>query len=165
MKLLSIVFSVIILSSSVFAEEFEVAAITADIDPQVATLKIEVANGGIHSMRVISKLGNQVVGDDSFPVESLDSHEGVTTSERSGHRIVVLRSESFNPRVGGTVIVDYLYNGITRRRKQLKLKFMNENGTFKLRKEDGREVNHLHFVGNRWLRRVVGLKSIDASFR
>ncbi|HXH75221.1 MAG TPA: hypothetical protein VNJ08_09670 [Bacteriovoracaceae bacterium] len=165
MKFLMTFFTALLFSLSVFAEEAKLCVITADIDPVKGTLFVEVVDGKADSLRIISTENQKITGDDSYPVETLTGREGLVAIQRSGHDVVVLRLANFSADKGGVVIIDYLYNGITKKRRQLKLNFVKEGTAFVLRTEEGQAINQLHFKGHRIFRQVVGLKSIEASFR
>lgn len=96
MKFFLTLSAALLLSFSALAVEIDLATITADIDPQVGHLKLEVVDGKADSLRIISKVDQRITSDDSYPSETLMGRDGLVAIERSGHNVVVIKLEEFD---------------------------------------------------------------------
>jgi hypothetical protein len=155
----------LLLSFNLLAAEKKIASISSNIDEEKTDLLIETDNShNLDSIRIftVHKDGS-VKRDDTFPVETLIS-EGVVANEREGRKIVILKVEDFTAAQGGTVKIDYLYNGITGTRQCLKLKLVKVGDSFGLTTQDGRAVSTLKISGNRKpIVSLVGISKIVAN--
>lgn len=155
----------LVFSASALATELKIATITSDAEKDVGEMLVEVVDGRADSLRIKRSLGQQIVSDDSVPVETLMGKEGLVATERMGYEVVVLKFENFDPMKGGTVLVDYLYNGLLGKRREFRLKFVKEGSEFVLKTLEGTKVNRIHFLANKVLRQMVGIKSVEVSFK
>lgn len=165
MKFFTIGLLSLTLSLSVFAEESKVCVITSDIDAEQTDMIIDVdSEGSLDSIRLYKTMDKKVVSDESHPIERV-MDDGIVAAEREDRDIVLLKTKNFDPAVGGTVVMDYLYNGVTGARRTFNLLMSKVNGKFVVSKVDGSRVNRMIFIGNRapMISRVIGIKEIRAS--
>lgn len=165
MKSLLTLVTALIFSVSALAVEQKIAVITSDAEKDVGEMLIEVVDGRADSLRIKRLLGQQIVSDDTVPVERLMGDEGLVATERMGYDVVVIKFENFDVMKGGTVLVDYLYNGLLGKRKEFRMKFVKEGSAFVLKSLEGTKVNRIHFLANKILRQMVGIKSVEVSFK
>ena len=155
----------LLFSIQVMAAEIKLAQITSQFDQDTAHYYVEVnEKGEIESMRYITILPSGAVFNDvSLTVESVMA-EGAVIVVRDGHEAVRLELENFNPKTGGTVKLNYLFNGATGRRhiKRFELSLLNNQfHLFDLEKP----INRMFFVANRIrVLGIVGIKEIKSSF-
>lgn len=86
---------------------------------------------------------------------------GVVLKEQSGHKVIVLKGQSFDHDRGGDVKVDYLYNGITGSRKEMELEIQFDGKKWQVYSNGGR-ISNLRFKGKTVLGKVVGVASVEA---
>lgn len=106
------------------------------------------------------KVYDQTMKDSkSYNMDNLKT--GVVLKEQSGHKVIVLKGQSFDHDRGGDVKVDYLYNGITGARRDLQLEIQFDGQKWQVYSNGGR-ISNLKFKGKTILGKVVGVASVDA---
>jgi hypothetical protein len=93
-------------------------------------------------------------GEDEF--EDL-YHHGLVIEESDGHDVCLLKSSNLDPKHGGDLVIDYLYNGITGKRKTAHLELLP--GTWRLEKNN-KKVNTIHMKVRKMFGKVVGIKTV-----
>lgn len=165
MKLMFVGLLALGMSLSAVAEESRICIITSDIDSEQTDMLIDVdSTGALDTIRLYKTMNTKVVSDESHPVERVIDN-GIVASEREGRDIVLLKTKNFNPAAGGTVVMDYLYNGVTGARRLYQMKMSKLNGKFIVTTMEGSRINRLVFIGNKVLGRHVGIKEIRASLK
>lgn len=153
------------LSLTVHADVSKMAVITSEFDENVTDYFIETnKEKQLESMRYITTMPNGGIFEDITVTADQVINDGAVIVERDGRQIVRLEVENFNVITGGTVILNFLYNGVTGSRniKKLQLKFVGNE--FQLFDADMR-VNKLFLVANRSrVLGIIGVKKILASF-
>jgi len=72
------------------------------------------------------------------------------------YEVIKLRSEDFNLSYGGNFTLDYLYNGLSNKRKQIELEL---TPSFEIQ-FDGEKVFSMRFIENKFLGQIVGIKKV-----
>lgn len=157
MKILAAFLTLFILNAH--AAEFTLATITSNIDKDQTVFYLETnSEGAVDSMRYVTTTESGQISDDTYFTleEVLDG--GVVIEERAGHEAVRLHLKNFDAQTGGTVILNYLYNGVTSSRKELHLKLVRDGERFFLTNAKDELVDCIYLQGN-WIR-IVGLVGI-----
>lgn len=145
------------------AAEFNLASITSNIDTDTTIFYLETnSDGSIDSMRYVTTLeSGQISEDMHFTVEDV-LDEGVVLEERNGHEIVRLYIEDFQAASGGLVRLNYLVNGATSYRRELRLKLIKLDNQFVLTDMDNNFIDCMYLRGN-WIRffGLVGVRDIE----
>ncbi len=147
------------------AAQIKLAFITSEFDNNFRDYFLELdGNNQIHSMRYTTTASNGAILEDvtASPEQVLD--EGLVVFRYKGYEAVILEVENFNVITGGTIRINYLYNGITGQRnlKFLALKLLN--GEFQLF-DGARRINKMFFEVNRSvILGAIGVKAIQTSF-
>jgi len=143
-------------SLSVFANEINLATITSDSDKDVTEFNLILDNvNSIDSFKLKTTTPEgQIEKDDTYPVETvLDT--GVTLQLKSG---------GFTAAKGGTIILDFLYNGARGTRKSMKLNLVKTAKGFALQTLEGKPASKLFIVAHRVpILGTVGVSRIQAS--
>ena len=165
MKFLTFCFLFLALAFNAYAAQTRVCVITTDVDAEKTDFYIETdANGNLDSIRLYKTEGQQVVSDESLPVEKAID-EGFVASERDGRAIVSIKTSNFTPANGGTFTLSILHNAIKNTRISYVMKLSKLAGKFVLTGPQGQNVNRLHLLGNRVaIVGVVGIKEVKASY-
>lgn len=152
-------------SLSVFANEINLATITSDSDKDVTEFNLILDNvNSIDSFKLKTTTPEgQIEKDDTYPVETvLDT--GVTLLEKQGRAILKLKSGGFTAAKGGTIILDFLYNGARGTRKSMKLNLVKTAKGFALQTLEGKPASKLFIVAHRVpILGTVGVSRIQAS--
>lgn len=159
-------FLMMTLSLAASAAEIKMAVITSEFDKNVTDYYLDVnEKNHITSMRYVTVMPNGGIFEDISATAEQVVAEGAVIVERNGHIVVRLEVENFSVITGGTVILNYLYNGATRTRHIKKLALKVINGKFTL--FDGtKKINRLFLVPN-WVRvlGIVGVREIQTSYK
>ncbi len=152
-------------SFSVFANELNLATINSDSDKDVTEFSL-ILDGAkaIDSFKLkTTSIGGQIVKDDTYPVETvLDT--GVTLLEKQGRAILKLKSGGFTAAKGGTVILDFLFNGARGTRKSMKLNLVKTVKGFVLQTLEGGAASKLTIIAHRVpVLGIVGISRIKVS--
>ncbi len=92
--------------------------------------------------------------------ENLKTEDGVILEERNGYNALNLKSDNFDPKSGGKIEVDTLYNGATGERRSIYLDLARGKNGWKLFK-DKNVVSQFHVKVNRVIiLGAVGIKTI-----
>ena len=86
---------------------------------------------------------------------------GVVLKEEQGHKVIVLKGQSFDHDRGGDVKIDYLYNGITGSRKDMELEIQFDGQKWQVY-SNARRISNLKFKGKTIFGKVVGVASVEA---
>lgn len=162
MKLIILCLSFLI--GSAFALETKVAIITSEFDKNTGTFLIETDDSHkILSIRYINRLPNGgIFTDNTYPAETV-INDGVVLEERNNLEIIRLGAENFDLMKGGTVKLNYLYNGVTGTRYVKKLDLLNNNGVFTLQ-DKTKVINRLYIRAHNTPVGTVGVKEITTSY-
>lgn len=159
-------FTLIAFSLISSATELKVATITTDVDKDVSVFYLDInPDGHVDGMRyVTTAVSGQITEDFYFTLAEVQAN-GAVVEERNGYEVVRLYLEKFTSKDGGIIRLNYLVNGATHLKRDLRLKLVQEEGTFVLADLEGKKVNQLFFFGNyiRFLG-LVGVREIKASF-
>jgi|GEM_PF-1914555 len=148
------------------AAEKLMATITSDVDGNVCKFYLETKEDGTaDGVRVFMTDEFGAVVSDDFHLAERVMAEGITIIEQQGREAVRLEVENFSVETGGTIVMNYLYNGITGSRRNTKLKMFRKGADFFLTDLMNAPVNRLYVYGNR-IRIVglVGIRDVVASF-
>ena len=143
-------------SGAVSAYEVSLVKITNEEEKIVSFMYVEVDDRNeITKFGKRDYLGTELLNSKQYPTEINDI--GIILKRKSGRDIVILRGMNVGTIYGGDLEIDYLYNGITGRRKSYDLSLILENDSWKLQVGES-IVHHLHMKSNR--RRFVGTVGI-----
>ena len=155
-----------ILSSGLEAKVFRLAVITSEFDDNKTDYFLETdETNTIVNMRYITVHPNGgIYKDVTLPAERVMT-DGAVLVEINGLEAVRLQVENFNLKIGGTIKLNYLYNGVTGNRHVKKLLLKKDEGNFTLQDMDQRPVNRLFLEANRSRYfGIIGIKSVLSSF-
>lgn len=153
-----------LVSLSAFAKETKIATITSEFDNNKGLFSLELDDKNeIHSLRYLTKLPNGgILEDITIPAERV-IREGAVLVERDGRDVIILQVENFNVRDGGTVKLNYLFNGITGTRHIKRLHLALASGVVTLT-DQAKQVNRMYIVANSTRIGNVGVKEIQTSY-
>ncbi len=166
MKFLTVGFLLLSFALSAFAAETKICVITTDVDAEKTDFYIETnSSGNLDSIRLYKTMGQQVVSDESLPVEKAIGEE-IVASEREGRDIVIIKTSNFTAEKGGTFTLSILFNAIKNTRMNYNMKLSRTASGFALTGPQGQPVNRLHLLGNRapLINKVIGIKEVKASY-
>lgn len=86
---------------------------------------------------------------------------GLILKESGSHKVIILKSKDFEKDRGGNCVMDYLYNGITGKRKSMDVE-IDFNGTTWGVFLDGKKVELLDFRVKKVFGKVVGIDHVIA---
>jgi len=152
------------LSFNVLSAETVVATITNENDSEIVKLVVETdSSNTLMAMRKdIYSASGKLIDEKTFTPNDVFTGQAVM-SEVDGRKVVILKANrsTLSLSNGGTVALDYLYNGITGERK---------NQSYSLKKASGKwtlfsgttQIKKMHFVVNKKaLIGTVGIKEIQ----
>lgn len=149
------------LSTFCFAEVSKVnlIKITNDIDREVSYMYVKTDEDfNIKNFGYLTFLDKRLIEQKEFS-NNLD-HTGVVLEKQKGRDIIILRGLNVDYRYGGSLEVDFLYNGITGSRGKYTIELDKNSDSWQISK-DGRVVNQIHMIANRKpFVGVVGIKKI-----
>lgn len=153
-------------SLQIFAAEIKMAVITSEFDKNFTNYFIETNDKNhIVGMRYVTVMPNGGIFEDISVTAEQVLTDGAVIVERNGHLVVKLELENFSVQKGGTVILNYLYNGATGTRHIKKLSLQLINNEFVLF-DKNQKINQLFLVANRVrVLGIVGVKHIVSSFK
>lgn len=166
MKFLTLAFLLLTLALNAFAAETKVCVITTDVDAEKTDFFIETnSDGNLDSIRLYKTVGQEVVSDESLPVEKAIG-EDIVASEREGRAIVIIKTSNFTAEKGGNFTLSILHNALKNTRISYNMKLSKTATGFSLTGPQGQPVNRLHLLGNRapLINRVIGIKEVKASY-
>lgn len=150
------------------AKNFQLARITSELDENVTEFFVETDEENIiQSLRYITHLPNGGISEDVTVQAETVMTEGAVISEHNGYDAVKLKVENFNTKTGGTVVLDYLYNGLKKVRKSKRIYLHNTSQKAILVDLDkpSQKINRMFFKVNRSFPiGVVGVKSVETYF-
>lgn len=150
--------SIFVFAESVSAKDFRIVRATVQDESRVLDLVLELdSRSDIKAMRIDEKDKGKLIDSGHYPVSG--PTEFVLLKE-SGREVIKLRSSNFASHQGGDVVLDYLYNGITGSRGTLELDLSRNGDTWEL-SSNGKKIKSLHFVKNKKMWQVVGIKYIQ----
>lgn len=166
MKSLFLLCLLMAFSLHALASEIKVAVITSQFDKNVSDFYLELNDKKeISGLRLITTMPNGGIFEDiSTPaIDVLD--DGADLVERNGYMVVRIGVENFSLKLGGTVVLDYLYNGATGNRQIKKLTLKVVDGKFTLF-DGAKKINRLYLVVN-YVRVLgaVGVREIQTSYK
>lgn len=158
MKKIFLFFLIFLFSNSVFSLEKVLCTITSDIDSNYAQIIVDM-NENTHSINGMyqdSFENNQLIERIEILEEQLK--DGVILDQEGDRVTVRLQSDNFDLKVGGPLIIDTLYNGVTGTRKEYKMEMsIDLNGPVLLK--NGKKFNKMIFIANRVV--VLGVIGIE----
>lgn len=147
-------------SLAAFAGSQKIVSATNEEDNETMVLTLLTdSNSDITglNMKTYSPSG-RVIANKNFPYSGVFA--GFTLMTKSNRKVVRLYSRNISQHNGGEVIVDYLYNGINNRRREMKFDLSRNGDVWELTK-DSRKVKKLHFISNkRALIGTIGVKEV-----
>ncbi len=161
-----IVLSLLAFSSFSHSKVFKVAKISSEFNKNITDFYVETDEDNVvDSIRYVTTMPNGGIDEDvSVPAETV-MQEGSVISRHNGYEAVRLEVENFDPKTGGTIKLNYLYNGISGVRQIKRLTLKNTDVKSELLDGEGRPVNKMFFQVNRSpLFGVIGVKSIMTSY-
>jgi hypothetical protein len=151
--------------SAAFAAELPILEITneEDRDTMVFSLKTDVDNILITGFLkdTFSRKGKKI-GRQEFDLEDIYK-DGMILEQRKERIIAKLVSDNFDPKHGGDIIIDTLYNGASGKRKQYDIQLVHNTKAWVLTSK-GKEVNHMHMKSKKiFLIGTVGIANLIMS--
>ena len=88
---------------------------------------------------------------------------GAVLSEASGREVIVIEELSFDPALGGSVLIDYLSSGISGDREDFEIGIRkNDEERWELYDLDGKDsVTHIHFKARKLFGKTIGIKKVE----
>ncbi len=149
------------LSLSVFARDITVATITADDDPEIVKLVLEVdSNNVLMAMRKDVYKSGRLITVITYHADDV-LRKGAVMSQSGNREVVVLRTASnFSLSAGGQITLDYLFSGISGERRKKALSLRNNAGKWQI--FNGNQlVSKMHFeLNTKILVGAIGVKNI-----
>ena len=159
----------ILFSIAALADERKVAIITSDIDKDIYHFYL-ITNDEDHvdSLRYqMTTPSGQIIEDNTFPAETV-IQDGIVLVRRNGLEAVRLEvGRDFKVENGGTVILDYLYNGVNGTRRKHNIRLQRLNGRLELTENTTTTIINRMFVYGNWNRLLglIGVREIKTSFQ
>ena len=129
---------------------------TSDVDPVVTDLFL-ISNDQGETEKLKMTFSD---GESARFSSPKNLSEGTVLKQVSGRDVVVLKSEEFDTLKGGYVDMVYLANGITGNRKSLELRIIQDSEGWKIF-YDGIQIKRFHFLGKKFLGKVVGIDKVQ----
>ncbi len=152
---------------SVFASaaQIKMAVITSEFDDNVRDYFVEMdSKNQIHSMRYTTTAPNGAILEDVTSSPEQVGEEGLVVFRQRGYDAVILELENFNIMTGGTIRINYLFNGLSGQRNKKFLALKMVDGEFQLF-DGAKRINKMFFEVNRSvIFGVIGVKAIQTSF-
>lgn len=84
-----------------------------------------------------------------------------------GHLVVQMRSPDFSVQKGGLMIIDFLKNGLTKKRNELEINIIccRSGCGWRLIDEEMKKINYLYLETNHLVKQIVGIKNINTEWR
>ena len=152
------------------------ATITTDSDDDEGTytyffLNIDAQSNALSFQRVKYELvgnlpatGDPLVENLSYTLVDYSLNSNIKLVMKKSREIVNLRSSNFTNADGGTIVVDYLHNGISGRREETQMQMVKRDGVWGLF-QNGRKISKIHFeVKKQFPIGEVGIKQANFSF-
>ena len=142
-----------LLSSFVtMAQVDTLATVTNSMDSDKYKLTIVTDDSGsLASLHVVEN-GTK---DSVYNLEQVQ--KGITLLVRDNRKIITLIGAELDATAGGEVMLSYLYNGITGKRKQVRLEIFTQDGKWVMQSEEKIIITKIHFTTKKILGKVVGL--------
>jgi hypothetical protein len=162
-KLILTSMALLTLSLNALAAETVVAVITNENDSEIVKLVVETdSNETLMAMRKdIYSASGKLIDEKTFTPSDVFAGQAVM-SEVDGRKVVILKASrsSLSLTNGGTVALDYLYNGITGERKTQSYALKKSSGKWALY-SGSTQIKKMHFVVNKKaIIGTVGIKEI-----
>ena len=155
-------FMTILLSlvSAAYGESQILTKITVSGESYTLNLILEVDDKkDIKEFKLIEYNKGKEVAITAYKTEG--TKDGIVLMKMSGRDVVKLQSDNFTEYQGGEIKLDFLYSGITGKRKKM-IMDLSRDGDEWLLTVDGEAANKLHFVKNKKaLIGVIGVKRIE----
>ncbi len=163
-KLILTSMALLTLTLNAFAAETVVATITNENDSEIVKLVVETdSNNTLMAMRKdIYSAGGKFLDEKTFTPNDVFGGQAVM-SEVDGRKVVILKANrsSLSLSNGGSVTLDYLYNGITGERRTQSYALKKTNDKWALY-TGSTQIKKMHFVVNKkTLIGTVGIKEIQ----
>lgn len=88
------------------------------------------------------------------------SAEGIVMREKGEHKILILKGDNLHAAYGGTIIIDYLYNGLTGSRGTFEMNLEFVDGAWSLSRFETK-FKHIHLHSNKKFWKTIGIKSVS----
>lgn len=95
----------------------------------------------------------------NFEISNLSN--GAILKEEGSYKVILLKSNDFEPDRGGHFKVDYLYNGITGSRKEMPVSIDFDGHAWKVF-HNGSEIKLLDFQVKKFLGKTIGIEKVLA---
>ncbi len=146
----------VLFSQILFASELDLIKITNDEDKEVTIMYVDLDQyNGILSFGKRTYNNGVQISQEVIATDLTDS--GVVLERQKSRDVIILRGLNYTPEHGGTMVIDYLYNGITGARREFNLDLDKMYDSWKLMAE-GKVINHIHLKSHR--KRFIGLVGI-----
>ncbi|HLE11808.1 MAG: hypothetical protein A2504_15080 [Bdellovibrionales bacterium RIFOXYD12_FULL_39_22] len=153
-------------ATPIMAVESELVSITSDVDSSVTKILLEFDEDSEEIIKIIQREDLQkrdkIAKAKEWCVDELLSDHGVVLKKASGRDIIALKSNNISFIDGGSLILSYLYSGISGEHKQIDLEIAKvEDEQWALFNRDGSKIEHMHFVANKKIFvGVIGIKQV-----
>jgi hypothetical protein len=154
--------ALMLLSLNLFAEA-PLLTITNDVDTNVVTIEVEQTDGKLTGLHKVERNAKGEVVDDKHP-NLIALYKGAPIEIKKGREVVKIRidKDTFDTTYGGTIILDFLTNGISGNRDNLEVD-LRKNGSKWEVAMDGKVTRKMFVKGKTKL--VVGLIGISSISR
>jgi hypothetical protein len=129
-----------------------------DNESMVVSLVLD-SNHDVTGLNLVTRtFSGELVKEDNFKAENVD--KGFDLYMKDGRKIVRLLAHNFATHQGGEVVLDYLYSGVTGKRKQMELDLSRHGDKWTLTHK-GKNAKRVHFVSNKkFVIGTIGVKEI-----
>lgn len=160
MKTISYIFLFAILTTAAFAGE-KIQILKADVigEERYVDLFLELNDAkDAEKLHVTEYQNGELFGQTVF--DGAEVNEGVLLLAIKSHEVLKLISPNFTPEVGGNVILDFLYNGISGSRGSLDVDLVREGDEWQVYKNNVK-ISKLSIKKKKVLGKEVGIKRIE----
>ena len=156
-----IIFSILLLSSTVFAGTQTILSITNDMDDDLTCMYLRLDNSRDVEKLIITDCNPSDRSKPAKTVTPAELIEGKWVYKKAGHNIIKLSSRNFSAHNGGHIQVNYLYNGLRGTTRYMTFE-LSRDGDSWLVKSNGQKISKLHFFARRWFGQLVGIANYSA---
>ncbi len=158
----------IVCMSSSFAGEFKLAKITNDIYKTHTTyfyLLTSSDNSIVTGFKKKTYLNETLESSKTFAVKPNADKMSFTIVKKGKRHVVTIKSNDFAVHNGGQVIIYYLNNGITGKKKKIKATLVRAGDSWELVDKNNRVIQTIHFPANTFLGKLIGLDKAQITLK
>jgi hypothetical protein len=155
---LTVMLSLLLLSTTIFAREIELATVRSDIESDIIKIVVDTDEQNELTFLYTDTYKNGSFFErKSHNLSSIDS--GFVIYRKSGRDVVILNRDDFATYAGGTIKMKYLYSGISGTYHSKTFVIEQTEDSWRMSKS-GRTITGLFFKAKKTWGKVVGIKDI-----